>query len=160
MQRLTLLVTLSITLALAACKKEEKPAAAGEAAKPAAGEAAKPVAGETPTPAAPAAGGAIASDADYESKAMGAMDKLTAIFAAAGKDCDKLAAEITKFGAENKALMVSSKAYEKDHPDAKKALDEKMKPKMEGMMGAMGPAMEACKDHKGLADAMTSMAGE
>jgi hypothetical protein len=156
MQRLTILVTLSITLALAACKKEQKPAA-GEAAKPAAGEAAKPVAGEA---AKPAAGGAIASDADYESKALGAMDKMTAIFTAAGKDCDKLAAELTKFGAENKALMVSSKQYEKDHPEAKKALDEKMKPKMEGMMGAMGPAMEACKDHKGVADAMTSMAGE
>jgi hypothetical protein len=157
MQKLTILLTLSATLAFAACKKEQKPAA-GEAAKPAAGEAAKPVAGETP--AAPAAGGAITSDADYEAKAMGAMDKMTAIFAADGKDCDKLAADMTKFGAENKALMVSSKAYEKEHPDAKKALDEKMKPKMEGMMGAMGPAMEACKDHKGLADAMTSMAGE
>jgi hypothetical protein len=153
MQKLTILVTLSAALAFAACKKEQKPAA-GEAGKPAAGEAAKP------TEKAAAPGGAITSDADYEAKAMGAMDKMTAIFAAAGKDCDKLAADMTKFGAENKALMVSSKAYEKDHPEAKKALDEKMKPKMEGMMGAMGPAMEACKDHKGVADAMTSMAGE
>jgi hypothetical protein len=158
MQRLTILVTLSLTLSLAACKKEQKPAA-GEAAKPVAGEAAKP-ADEAAKPAPAAAGGAITSDADYESKAMGAMDKMSAIFTAAGKDCDKLAADLTKFGEENKALMVSSKQYEKDHPEAKKALDEKMKPKMEGMMGAMGPAMEACKDHKGLAAAMTSMAGE
>jgi polyisoprenoid-binding protein YceI len=108
-------------------------------------------------PSEPAGGGVIASSADYESKAMAAMDKMTAIFAAGGTDCDKVAADMIRFVDENKALFRSAKAWEKDHADEKKLFDTKVKARREDFMAKAGPTMQACKDHKGFQDASSAI---
>lgn len=154
-------------LFVAACKKKEEgaPAPAAGETKPADPKTAdtKPAVPKTTEQSAetklsePAVGGAIASSADYESKAMAAMDKMTAIFAAGGKDCDKVASEMIKFVDENETLIKSAKAWEKDHPDEKKVFDTKVKAKREDFMAKAGPTMQACKDHKGFKDATSAI---
>jgi hypothetical protein len=99
----------------------------------------------------------INSAADYESKAMGFMDKFIGVFTADGTDCGKLAKDITKLMDDNKALMDNAKAWEKAHPDDKKALDTKMEAKFKDFMDKAGPAMTACKDDKDLQAAMSKM---
>ena len=55
-------------------------------------------------------------------------------------------------------MVKDAKAYEKAHPKAKKAFDEKMKPKTKEMMAKMGPSMKACGKDKGVQAAMKKMA--
>jgi hypothetical protein len=148
-----LIVMCSLVLGASACKKKEEAKPATSEAKP--GEA-KPA--DKPTEAAKPAGEGFANAGEYEAKAMEMSDKMTAMFGADGKDCDKLAGDMSKFIDENKTMFASAKAFEAAHPEAKKALDTKMEPKMKEMMEKMGPAMEACKDHQGLKDAMTKLA--
>ena len=154
-----LIVMCSLVLGASACKKKEEAKPATPAAETKPGEA-KPEAKteEKPTEAAKPAGEGFANAGEYEAVAMEMSDKMIAMFGAAGKDCDKLAGDMSKFIDENKTKFASAKAFEAAHPDAKKALDTKMEPKMKEMMEKMGPAMEACKDHKGLKDAMTKLA--
>lgn len=150
-----LIVMCSLVLGASACKKKEEAKPATPAAETKPGEA-KPE--EKPTEAAKPAGEGFANAGEYEAVAMEMSDKMIAMFGAAGKDCDKLAGDMSKFIDENKTKFASAKAFEAAHPEAKKALDTKMEPKMKEMMEKMGPAMEACKDHQGLKDAMTKLA--
>src|SRR5512142_2931190 len=98
------LLSASVLVLAPACKKKNEggqPADKTEAAKPAAG-------GDMKAPEAPkaaAGGGAIANAADYEAKATDLMTKLTAVFAADGTDCDKLAGDISKFMDDYKATF-------------------------------------------------------
>jgi len=130
---------------------------AGDPGGGSAAVAGEPQGTDKPAEVKPAAGAGFASDADYEAKGFAAFDKMMAIFAAAGTDCDKLAADMTTFITENKEMMEAADAYEAAHPDAKKALDAKMQAKMKEGEGKMGAAMEACKDSKALADAMSKL---
>lgn len=161
------LVVAVLSLSLFACKKKE-----GEKAEaPKTTEPSMTASGAAPTdkPADPAmkpadtttppvaAAGEIKSVDDYTKMGMEMMDQLAGIFTAAGKDCDKLAADLSKWVDANKSKKEAADAFEKANPDAKKALDEKAKPQMEKFIAAMGPAMESCKDHQGLKDAMAKM---
>ena len=152
-----LIVMCSLVLGASACKKKEEAKPATPAAETKPGEAKPDETKPADKPAEPAAGG-IANAAEYEAKAMEMSDKMTAMFAADGKDCEKLAGDMSKFIDENKTMFAAAKAFEAAHPEAKKALDTKMEPKMKEMMEKMGPAMEACKDNKALKDAMTKLA--
>ena len=173
---MTICKTLSIlflasSLAAVGCKKQDA-ATAGSAgsAAPATATATGSAKAETPaattpppaTPAPAAAAGAVTftSDDDYITKASGAMDKVTDIFKNAGTDCDKLAADLTKFGDENKGMVIAAQEYEKAHPDAKKKFDEASKTKMTAFETAAGPAMNACKDSKKVEEAMTKLSSE
>ena len=121
---------------------------------PGAGDTATP----TPTATAPAAGGgAITSTDDYVAKGTAMLDKMTAIFAADGTDCDKLAADITKFMADNKGTMDAAKEWEKAHPDDKKAMDKKAEPQEKAFMDKAGPAIDKCKGNKALEEALKGM---
>jgi hypothetical protein len=148
--RTLLLATL---LVLTACKKKEEPKADPAAEQKEADKAAEPA---KPGEGAPAAG-AIVGDVDYETKATDMTNKLLAVFGAAGKDCDKLAADLTVFTDQNRTLFEALKAYEQAHPDAEKKFDEKMKPREKEFEEKLGPAMEACQNHEGLKKAMNSM---
>jgi hypothetical protein len=166
---MTLSKTLSVlflasSLAAVGCKKKEEAAPAPTAAAPAAGAtkpadtAAAPAAPAAATPpAAPSGNAMFASDDDYVAKTSAAMDKMTEVFKGAGTDCDKLAADITKFGDENKAMMVAAEDYSKTHPDAKKKFDDATKTKMTAFEAVANPAMTACKDNKKVAEAMTKL---
>jgi len=147
-----------LCLSFTACKKKEEKAPEAkptEAAKP----ADKPADQPADKPAdKPAAGKTIANADEYTKLGMEMMDKMTAIFADAGKDCDKLATNLTKFNDENQGMKEATEAFEKANPDVKKAFDEKAKASMEKFMQAAGPAMEACKDHAGVKTAMEKMA--
>jgi len=104
-----------------------------------------------------AAGGAIKDDADYMAKGEAMVDEMTGIMVGAGTDCKKLATDITAFVAKNEGMVKEAKAYEKEHPAAKKAFDAKMKPKQKDMIAKVGPTMKACAKDKDVQAAMKKM---
>ena len=170
-----LIAACSALLFASACKKNDaaKPAdkAATTAAKPAetkpatpdqakpadtTAPAAAPAAPAAPA-AAPAAAGPVTSADDYQTRGTALLDKMTAIFAADGKDCAKIAADVSKYVDDNKGEIDAVTAYEKAHPADKKAWDQKNKAKTDDFMAKAGPSMEACKDNKALQDAMAKL---
>jgi len=157
---------LATSLAFIGCKKKDEAGgglAAGAATKPAEPGAtpAAPAAAATPaTPAAPVANAMFASDDDYMNKSMAALDKMTAIFKAAGTNCDQLADDLTKFSSDNDALFKAIQVYEKAHPDVQKKLEAASKDKSAAAEAAAAPAGSACKDNQKLADAMAKIIGE
>ncbi len=147
------MLLLATLLVFTACKKKDEPKADPAAEKKEGDKAAEPA---KPTEGA-AAAGSIVGDVDYETKATDMTNKLLAIFGAAGKDCDKLAADLTVFTEQNRTLFEALKAYEQGHPDAEKKFDEKMKPREKEFEEKLAPAMEACQNHEGLKKAMNTM---
>ena len=142
---LKLLFACSLVVAAGACKKKDD-AGQGSGAAPVAAVAKPAGAADT-----------ISNNDEYQSKATAAFDKMVGLFTGDGKDCDKLAADLSKFADDNVGLFAAAKTYEKAHPDDKKALDTKMEAKQKDFMEKAGPAMDACKDHKGLAAAMDKL---
>jgi hypothetical protein len=150
------ILVLATTLSFLGCKKKEDaqgPTAAGTATKPA-----DP--GAPPPPAGPAGNAMFVSDDDYVNQSMAALDKMTAVFKAAGTNCDKLADDLTKFSADNDALFKAIEGYKKSHPDVQKKLEAASKEKMAAAEAAATPAANACKDNQKLADAMSKISGE
>ena len=147
-------ILLATVLLFSACKKKDE-------TKPAEPTAVEKKEGDKPAEAKPAEGtppeNKIINANDYESKATDLTNKLLAIFVAGGKNCDKLAADMTKFSTENRATFEALKAFEKANPDAEKAFDEKMKGREKEFEEKLSPAFEACKDHEGLKKAMGSL---
>src|SRR5687767_14733878 len=155
----TLLIALTMVVGLSACKKKKEEAKT-DPAKPA-DPAMKPAdpAGTTPDKPAdkpadpPAAGGAI-----DEAKAVATMENLGKVFAAAGKDCKKLATVIKKLAYMNKDKLIAMKDWEaKQTPEQKKAMEERYKPQMEAMMKNMMGAMQACAEDKDVEAAMKEL---
>jgi hypothetical protein len=99
----------------------------------------------------------IKDDKDYEARDTAAMDKMLAVFAAAGKDCKKLAKDLNAYFDENAGLQKEIATYEKAHPAARKALGKKMKAREKEMMAKMKPALEACGEDKDFLAAMERM---
>src|SRR5258706_14316753 len=72
------------------------------------------------------AAAATGMDPALEAKALDAMKSLTEVFTANAADCDKLAAGITKFTADNKDTLLAIKEAEKKlTKEQKKAYDAK-----------------------------------
>jgi len=166
-----LVVLCAALIAVASCKKKEgeeggakdQPAAADKMAggdkmagsdKTAGGD--KMAGGDK---AAPAAGGAISTPADYEAKSTDLMTKISAVFTADGKDCDKLGADLGKFFTDNKATFDAIDAFEKGNADAKKAFNTKTKAQQDDIGGKMNAVGDACKDNKAFMDAMSKVPG-
>ena len=152
-----LIAACAVLLSFTACKKKDDTTAASGSGS-AATTATKPTESK-PAETKPAGGGDIANASDYETRGNALMDKMINIFATDGKDCDKIAADMNKFMDENKGEIDSIMAYEKAHPDDKKAMDKKNEAKTKDFMEKAGPAMESCKDNKALQDAMAKMPG-
>ena len=148
------IILLASVLLFSACKKKDE-------AKPTEPTAVEKKEGDKPVEAKPAEGtppeNKIVNANDYESKATDITNKMLAVFVAAGKDCDKLAADMTKFINDNKTVMESLTAFEKTNPDAEKAFDKKMEGREKEMEEKLSPAFEACKDHAGLKQAMSNL---
>ena len=148
------LTTCTLLLLTTGCKKKDEAKTADPSMEAKPGET-KPA--EKPTEMKPAMGGTITNAADYEAKANDMMDKMTALFVADGKDCDKLAADMSAFLDTNKDGFAATKTFETANPDAKKALDTKMEPRMKDFQAKAGPSLDACKDNKALQAAMSKM---
>jgi hypothetical protein len=158
--RILIAVCAAFLFVTACKKKDDQPASGGDKAAetkpaekptddpgkaPAADDPRKSPAGDKPADK-PAGGGAIANTADYEARGTAVMDKLMGIFTADGKNCDKLAADITKFIEDNRADMEAVTAYEKAHPADKTAIEKKMEAKAKEFTAKLTPAMDACKN--------------
>lgn len=159
--RTILLATLLVFSAgLGACKKKEETKAADPVAVEKKGDDTK-AADTKPADTKPAEGTPseqkIVNANDYETKAIDMTNKLLALFVDAGKDCDKLATNLSKFGDDNRALFESLKAFETSNPDAEKAFDEKMKGREKEFEDKLGPAFDACKNHEGMKTAMAKL---
>jgi hypothetical protein len=152
---------LATSLAAVGCKKKDDPAMAAAPA----GAAAKPAeTAPAPTPAAaapttpPAGGAEIASDDDYMAKGTVLMEKMTDIFKTGGTNCDKIADDLTRFAADNKATLAAVQAYEKAHPEAKKTAEAATKDKTAAFEAAAGPAIGACRQNQKLGEALNKIA--
>lgn len=148
MKKLLVTTLLGLGLVTSACSKKDDAAKTGDKAaadKPADKPVDKP-AGEM-------------SAADYEAKNTAMMDKAISTFGGLDKDCDKAAATVGKFFDDNKADMMALEAFEKGHPDVKKAVDEKTKDKTQKFMETAGKVMDACKDNKAMQEAVKKMPG-
>jgi hypothetical protein len=160
------IVCLASALAFAGCKKKEAaptgdPAMATKPAEPGAAPTtppAAPAAPEAPA-AAPAAAVTIASDDAYVTQASAMLDKMIDVVKTAGTDCDKLADGIVKMATDNGAQMKALQAYETEHPEAKKKLDEASKDKTKAFEEAAGPAMTACQNNTKVSDAFSKLGG-
>jgi hypothetical protein len=151
MRKLVFVVSMSLLL-LGACKKKEeakteapKTTDVTSETKPAETKPAETKPAETK----PAETKPVEAAAGDEAKFVATMENLGKTVADAGKDCDKLAANIKKFAAENKGTLEAMKKWEAGQtPEQKKALDEKYKPQMDAMMKNMMGGMEACAENK------------
>jgi hypothetical protein len=154
--------SLSIVVALSACKKSDAPAGPKtEEAKPAdqskAGDPSKPADTAKADPAKPAAPppAAAGTNSDFENKAIATMQKLGDVFANDAKDCEKLATDLKAFLAENKAVIVEMTALEKKQTEAEKAAFEaRNKAVQDAVQAKMEPAAKACADNKNVQAAM------
>jgi hypothetical protein len=142
-------ILLATLLLFTACKKKEETKA---------GETTTAVEKKADDKAATPAGEKVIVNAtEYETLGMDMTNKLLALFVAGGKDCDKLAADLTKFGDDNRKLFEAIKAFEKANPDAEKAFDKKMEGREKEFEEKVGPAFEACQNHEGMKKAMQNM---
>jgi hypothetical protein len=118
------IATVSATLLVAACKTSDRPAGSSPSAKapdPVAKPAsAAPRSADPAMPADPAARSAAAPraiDPDLEVKGIAMMQRLADVFVADAKDCDKLAADIKAFVAQNRPLLSQLAAMEQQETD-------------------------------------------
>jgi hypothetical protein len=140
----TLAIALFSMALLFGCKKKEETKPAEPTTETKAPEAAKPAEGTPP-----------AAGTDDAQKYVDLMVNFGKIFAANAKDCTKLAGEIKKYVADNRATFEALKKREAGMtPEQKKAEDEKFKPQMDQFMKDMTPAMESCKTNKDVEAAM------
>lgn len=154
---LTRILIASVLLA-GGCKKPDdaKPAPAVNKPEsaPAGSAMSAPAAPAAPSaPAATAAAGGLDATS-YETRAGKFMQDFTKTFASAGTDCDKLAANVNKFIDDNKPLILEMKEYEKTHPEAKTALDDKMQVEYKKQQETMLPVLKACAEKKPVQEAL------
>lgn len=109
---------------------------------------------EAAKPAEPAArvvkpAGGLNTAADYEAKAFELTDKLTAVFAASGTNCEKLADGLEIFVDENQAALAGTDAFETANPFAEDDLEPKLQTRAKTLVQKMGLVMRACgKDQR------------
>ncbi|HEY5946199.1 MAG TPA: hypothetical protein VIV40_11940 [Kofleriaceae bacterium] len=155
-----------VLILVAACKDKQE-------AKPAPAPTPPPVAKQEPTPppaepttptapgpAAPAAikpAGGITSAADYEAKAFDLTDKLTAVFASAGTNCDKLADSLEVFVDENQAALASTSAFQAANPTVEDELEPKLQQRAQTLITKMRASMQACQKHARVTAALAKL---
>jgi hypothetical protein len=152
-----------LLIVVAACKtdkQEAKPSPlppAPEVKQPPAlppAEAPKP-AEATPRVVKPAGG--IKTAAEYEAKAFDLTDKLTAVFGAAGTNCDKLADNLEIFVDENQAALAGTDAFETANPFAEDDLEPKLQTRAKTLIQKMALSMQACGKNQRVQGALAKL---
>ena len=157
MRRVCLIVVL-----LVACKDKQdtKPAPAPTPAPEVKPPPVQPVDITKPTeptkPVIKPAGG-INTAAEYEAKAFDLTDKLTAVFAGAGTNCEKLADNLEIFVDTNKAALEATDQFEAVNPSAEDDLDPKLQSRAQVLMQKLSISMQACKNHAGVKAALAKI---
>jgi hypothetical protein len=168
------ILLLATSLGFVGCKKKEdassaapgsaatSSAAATKPAEPAAAAPAPaaPAVPATPPPAAATPAGAITSDDQYIATVTAGLDKVITLFKGAGTNCDKLADDLVKFAQDNGPQIKAYREYEKAHPEAQAKFNAAAQSKVTDFQASAGPAIDACKDNKKLADAMAKLGSE
>jgi hypothetical protein len=156
------IATLLAVMAVAACKTSDKPAAPKPAPTGAAAPAAKPAAptarADPPArPADPALAAVV--DSQLQTRSIAMMRRMADLFAADGKDCEKLAADLKTFIADNKSLLSQLDALTEEQKEAfpanvdVAAVQATIAEKMQG-------AMIACAENPSLRAAMQEFPAE
>jgi hypothetical protein len=136
----TLTIALSLLAGTVACSKSDKPAPEAK-----------------PTAAPPAGAGA---NTELEHKGLAAMQRLGALFAAAGNNCDQLATDVKAFLAEQRPLFVELTTLEKRETQAQRDdFERRNKPVQDAVGQQMAAALKACDNHPGLIAAMKEFPG-
>jgi hypothetical protein len=136
-------------------KKDEPKADMAKKDEPKADEPKK----DEPKKDEPAAGDATGLDPALEQKGLDAMKSLTDVFTSNAADCDKLAAGIEKFTADNKDTLVQIKEAEKKlTKEQKKAYDAKHKAAEKEMQDKMMPVIVKCQKNKNVEKAFMALA--
>lgn len=94
---------------------------------------------------------------DFVFKTTSALNELIGIFAQGGKDCDVVATGLTRWGGQNRTRFDILTRYAEAHPDAQKALTDRMKDRMTELTNTLMPTMTACGSHKGLQAALAEL---
>ena len=145
----------ALTVTAAACKTDKpaqsKPAASAEASKPAAKPSAVPE----------LAAGKATSNSELETKGIAMMQRLADVFAADAKDCDKLAADIKAFVAENKPLLAQLAAMDQQQSDEQREAFTARNAEAQAAVAAkMQGAMTACASNPSVLAAMKDFPGD
>src|SRR5262245_4775398 len=144
-----------------ACKEKQETKPAPPPPPPAPAVEKKPAA-ETPTPAEPSKpaikpAGGINTAAEYESKALDLTDKLIAVFAGSGPNCDKLAHNLERFLEDNKDAITATDQFEAVNPSAEDDLEPKLQSKVRPLIEKMTFSMQKCEKHQGVQAALAKL---
>jgi hypothetical protein len=164
MLRTVRIATLSAWMAVAACKTTDKPAApppapsgsaavSAPAARPAAPSipAARPVDPAPPAAAAPSA----AAVAELQTRSVAMLQRMADMFAADGKDCDRLATDLRAFITDNKDLLSRLDAIDAQAtPEQREAFMTRIATVQADIAVKMQGAMAACATNPAVTAAM------
>jgi hypothetical protein len=122
------------------------PAPAPELAKPA-----------EPTQRVVKPAGGLNTPAEYEAKAFDLTDKLIAVFAGAGTNCEKLADNLEVFLDVNKAAIGATEAFETANPFAQDDLEPKLQGRVRKLVETSGVTIQKCGDHQRVQAALAKL---
>jgi len=161
------LLLCTVAMIVTACKKADRPAGitpdqvakTSDPGTPAGGKPADPAATPTnPAKSADPAASSATGNSELEAKGIAMTEKMADLFVADAKDCEKMATDIRKFTAENKALLDQLAEMEK-HQTAqeREAFAKRNQPVLDALLTKATPAMTACRDNKNVEAAMTAL---
>lgn len=127
-------IALVLCLALMACDQGARPAAAPPVRD--AGSALVIV---------DAPGITITSTEDFVTRGTAFLDAFFALWNT--DDCERVGAGLEQLLSSNKVLVDAMMAYSKAHPEAEKALSEKMQSRITQMMSQLQPSFTRCMSH-------------
>jgi len=102
---------------------------------------------------------AIVDDASYEAVGNDFIGKTTTVLDADGKDCDKLATDLSKLFDDRKSTISALLAYGEAHPEIKKAVMAKHKAESDAFDARVNAAFAACGENEALAAAFAKLNG-
>jgi hypothetical protein len=114
----------------------------------------------SPPPATASADVVFASDADYLKVAIAATVEVTEILEAAGKDCDKIAADVAAYASRKQATISAITSYERAHPEVKVMFDKQSTEQARAYRAASYPAVFGCEGRPDVIDAIRRAGGE
>jgi hypothetical protein len=117
-------------------------------------EVAKPA---EPTPRVVKPAGGLNTAAEYEAKAFDLTDKLIAVFAGAGANCDKLADNLEIFLDANKTAIGATEAFETANPFAQDDLEPKLQGRVKKLVETSGMTIQKCGDDQRVQAALAKL---